>query len=216
MSSNRIRILFVSLLAVFVSSALMVSVASAAETPEWWVAGSLLKGSEALAETTKVTEPFRLPLTIEHRVAATIKCGNVRLKNAQIENTNERSEEAVVYEKCEVEGMPTCEVKEPVVTAPLKARLEGSTGAIKLRFKPKSGTEIATYHLSACGSLTGSFRASGEMICNYKGVETEKEEHPLEFTATSGSKVEVNGEPSEFSGTDVVHLASGKLWSASG
>src|SRR5271156_5553745 len=44
MSLNRIRILFVSLLAVFVLSALMVSVASAAESPEWWVAGSLLKG----------------------------------------------------------------------------------------------------------------------------------------------------------------------------
>ncbi len=54
------------------------------------------------------------------------------------------------------------------------------------------------------------------MDCNYKGVETESEEHPLEFTATSGSKVEVNGKPSEFTGTDKVHLSSGKLWSASG
>lgn len=216
MSANRIRILLVSLLAVFALSAIAAPIASAGEEEgaKWWVEKSLLKGSEAIAETTKVTEPFRLPLTIEHRVAATIVCGAVRLKEARIENTNERSEEAVMYEKCEVEGKPACEVKEPVVTAPLKARLEGPTGALKLRFKPKSGTEIATYHLSVCGFLSGSFKASGEMICNYKGVETESEEHPLEFTSSSGSKVEVNGEPTEFTGTDKVHLSARKLWSA--
>jgi hypothetical protein len=183
--------------------------------PVWWVEKSLFRGTEAIAETTKVTEPFRLPLTIEHRVAGTITCAKVRLEGAQIENANERSEKAVLYEECRVAGMSRCKVKEPVVTAPLKARLEGPTGAVKLRFKPRSGTEIATYVISGCGRpLEGSFKASGEMICNYKEVERETEEHPLEFTATSGSRVEVNGEPTEFSGTDVVHLASGKLWSA--
>jgi hypothetical protein len=186
------------------------------EEPAWWVEKSLFKGTEALAEETKVTKPFRLALTIERHVAATIVCKVVRLKGAQIENTDERSEKAVLYEKCEVEGGPECKVKEPVETAPLKARLEGPTGAIRLHFVLQSGTEIANYHLKGCltTSLNGEYKTSGEMICNYSGVEREKEEHPLEFTATSGSKVKVNGEPTEFVGTDEVHLASRKLWSA--
>jgi hypothetical protein len=62
--------------------------------------------------------------------------------------------------------------------------------------------------------VKGFYAASGEMICDYSGVETESAEHPLEFTETTGSKVEINGEDASFRLTDRVHLASGKLWSA--
>jgi hypothetical protein len=217
MSSNRIRILFVSLLAVFVSSALMVSVASAEGGPEWWVAGSLLKGSEALAEETKVTTPFEIQAHGEKVGTFTIKCEELDVKNGVIESPNVRKEEALLFEKCSVVGEPSCKVS--IKTRPLVAKLEGSTGAIKLKFVPESGTEIAKWTITGCTSHTernGKYEADGTMDCNYSGVETESKEHPLEFTATSGSSVKVNGEPSEFTGTDKVHLSSGKLWSASG
>jgi hypothetical protein len=217
MSSNRQRILFVSLLAVFVLSALMASVASAAETPEWWVAGSLLKGSEALAEETKVTTPFEIEAHGEKVGKFIIKCEELRVKEGKIEGPNVRREEAVVFGKCGVVGEASCSVA--IKTKPLVAKLEGSPGAIKLKFVPESGTEIAKWTITGCTSHTernGSYEADGTMNCNYNGVETESEEHPLEFTATSGSKVEVNGKPSEFTGTDKVHLADRKLWSALG
>jgi hypothetical protein len=213
MSSHRIRILFVSL-AVFVSSALMVSVASAEGGPEWWVAGSLLKGSEAIAEETKVTTPFELEARAEKTRKFFIQCKELDVKKGVIESPNVRKEEALLFEKCIVVGEPTCKVA--IKTKPLVAKLEGSTGAIKLKFVPESGTEIAKWEITGCASDKGKYEADGTMDCNYSGVETESEEHPLEFTATSGSSVKVNGEPSEFTGTDKVHLASNKLWSASG
>ena len=61
----------------------------------------------------------------------------------------------------------------------------------------------------------GFYHADGQMTCNYQEVEEELGEHPLEFTAASGSEVKVSGEVVPFSGTDAVHLASGRLWSAS-
>jgi hypothetical protein len=97
----------------------------------------------------------------------------------------------------------------------LKATLEGPKGAIKLKFAPQSGSEIAKFVISGTGcEQDGSYEADGTMICNYSGVETESEEHPLEFTGASGSKVEIDGETATFSGTDKVHLESKKLWSA--
>ena len=147
----------------------------------------------------------------------TIKCEELRVKEGKIEGPNVRREESVVFGKCGVVGEASCKVA--IKTKPLVAKLEGSTGAIKLKFVPASGTEIAKWTITGCTSHTernGNYEANGTMTCNYSGVETESEEHALEFTATSGSKVKVNGEPSEFTGTDKVHLASNKLWSASG
>lgn len=197
-------------------SAIAAPIAAASERPEWWVQESLFKGTEAIAETTEVAEPFKLTLTLEGKsVVGVIVCGGVKVKHGQIEHRTERSEEAVVFEKCEIEGEPGCTVA-TTTTNPLKAKLEGPPGEIKLRFKPQSGTEIATYVVSGspCKVPAGSYRATGEMICNYSEVEAELIDHPLEFTSTSGSAVEVNGQPSEFTGTDVVHLASEKRWSA--
>lgn len=62
--------------------------------------------------------------------------------------------------------------------------------------------------------MKGFYTATGEIICDYSGVKTESAEHPLEFTATTGSKVKINGQQAVFKLTDRVHLTSGKLWSA--
>jgi hypothetical protein len=187
--------------------------------PRWWVEGKLLVGSEAIAETTNVTTPFELSMTGKDIVEPfTIQCTGVRIKSGIIEAPGSRSEQAVVYEGCSVPGKPTCTVG-TTETKPLKATLEGAPGATKLKFEPQSGNEIATYHVTGC-AVVGSYQANGVMICKYSGVEVESLEHPLEFTAASKSKVkfQFNGKPMEtaapFTGTDKVHLASGKLWSA--
>lgn len=192
--------------------------------PKWWVEGKLLIGSEVLAETTTVppAEPFELNMMGKGIATEpfTIRCSSVRLENAAIEGPSARHEEHVVYENCIAVGKPECTVA-TTPTQPLQAHLEGSSGNEKLRFVPQSGKEIANYIVSGtlC-KVKGEYEADGEMICNYKFVETESLEHPLEFTASSGSKVKVrvNHAAKEtavpFTGTDDVHLASGKKWSA--
>jgi hypothetical protein len=205
------------LAAIGVTGAIVSPTVWAAETPEWWVNGSLLKGSEELAEETSVTTPFEIEAHGEKIGKFIIRCEELKIKNGVIEGSNIRREESVVFGKCGVVGESSCKVA--IKTKPLVAKLEGSPGAIKLKFVPKSGAEIANWTITGCTAHTernGNYEADGTMICNYKGVETESEEHPLEFTASSGSKVEVNGISSEFTGTDKVHLADRKLWSARG
>jgi hypothetical protein len=192
--------------------------------PRWWVESKLLVGTEALAETTTVppTEPFELNMTGKGIATEpfTIRCSSVRLENAEIEGPSTRREEHVVYENCIAVGKTECTVA-TTPTKPLQAKLEGTSGNEKLRFVPQSGKEIANYIVTGtlC-KVKGEYEADGEMICNYKFVEKESLEHPLEFTASSGSKVKVrvNHAAKEtavpFTGTDEVHLASGKKWSA--
>ncbi len=188
--------------------------------PKWWVEGKLLVGSEAIAETTTMVEPFKLELHGEGGSNSfTIRCAVVKVKGGAIEAPSARSEKALVYEGCEVEGKPECAVG-TTTSKPLKAKLEGSSGAETLKFEPENAKkEIAKWHVTqvagkpACGQV-GFYEADGTMICGYPAVELESAEHPLEFTASSGSKVEVAGQPAGFIVTYEVHLASNKLWSA--
>lgn len=205
----RIKQITLCILAMFVLSAVAASAASAA-SPAWWVAGSLLKSGEkaSLAETTTVAKAF------EFKTATfDVKCETVQLEEAFIEGEKTRSEHGVVFSGCKDIEQPECEVAS-IKTQPLTAVLSGTTGNFKLKFKPTSGTEIATITLvgEKC-TFSISAKVTGEMNCNYKEVETEAIEHRLEFTPTSGSKIEIGGSKGEFIGTDVVRLASGKNWS---
>jgi hypothetical protein len=199
--------------------------------PKWWVAGSLLVGSEALAEETTVTQPFKLILTQEKGLVeiGTVECTEVKLKGAQIEAPSSRSEKAVEYGGCKVlkpastEENPNCEVLgREITTNELSATLEGAVGAEKLRFGPKVGKELGGFEIiGASCSFKGKFRANGVMICGYEEVEIEKLEHPLAFTGTSGSNVTLEGPggvgtrpQTGLTVTYADHLASGKLYSA--
>jgi hypothetical protein len=186
-----------------------------APRPKWWLEGELFKGKEPIAEETNVVAPLELELHGKKVENFTIACGKVKIKSGEIEGPSSRREEAEVYEECKVVGKEAECTIEPIVTRPLKAQLEGSTGATTLKFEPESGTELASYEVKgATCAVKGFYAASGEMICDYSGVETESAEHPLEFTETTGSKVKINGQEAAFRLTDRVHLASGKLWSA--
>jgi hypothetical protein len=188
------------------------SAAAQAAEGSWWVMEAQLKGTAELAETTKVVSNFKLEMHGEG-ILFTIECEGVKIKGAKIENANERSDPGDTFEKCLAVGKPECTVSASTAQ-PLKAVAEGTTGAFKLKFAPKTGTEIGKWTVS--GSLClekGSYFADGTMDCNYKGVETEATEHPLEFTATSGSNVKVGGVSSKFTLTYEDKLASGQKWS---
>lgn len=199
-------------------------------TPKWWAAGTLLTGSEPIAESTTVTAPFKLILTEEKTAEiGSIQCSEVKVKGGAIEAPSTRTESAVEYAGCKVyEPKPNSAVENPqcavagshFVTNPLKGTLEGPHGSEKLKFVPQSGSELGLFEIEgpSC-SFKGLFHANGDMVCNYDEVETEKVEHPLEFTPSSGTEVTLSGpaqtKPKE--GVTVsykVHLSSGKPWSA--
>jgi hypothetical protein len=170
--------------------------------PKWWVAGALLVGAEPIAEETKVTNPLTLEFTLKAKevVAAKITCATEKIKNGMIE-AGSRTEEAEVFEGCEVVGQPNCAVSNrfgtpgTITTDALKATLTAGTPE-KLKFAPESGKTIAAFEIkevsATCAEANFVFRANGEMICDYTAVETENLEHPLEFKAGE-SKVQVEG-----------------------
>jgi len=192
--------------------------------PKWWVEGKELVGAEPIAEETNVTVPFKLEFSLEGGKGPkfTIECSKEKVKNGTIEGPGARNEEAEIYEGCKVVGKEaSCSVAtvgSPVGTVksePLKAVLEGTAGAEKLKFEPKAGSRIAAYEITGAGcTAKGFYEADGSMICGYPSVETEGSEHPLVFTKTSGSIIKVAGHEAKLTVTDNVHLTSGRLWSA--
>ena len=172
--------------------------------PKWWVGGTLLVGSEPIAEETTMTNPFKLEFALalgkEKGGSVGIACTKEKIKNGMIEAPGSRTEEAEVYEGCEVVGQPQCSVGSigtpgTITTNALKATLEAGTPE-KLKFVPESGSTIATFEINetapSCAENNFVFKADGEMICNYEKVENEELEHPLEFI-DGESKVEVEG-----------------------
>jgi hypothetical protein len=171
--------------------------------PKWWVAGAPLAAPEALAEETTLTKPFKLEFALtagEKSGSVAISCTKEKIKNGVIEGTGTRTEEAEVYEGCEVVGQPQCSVGSlgtpgTITTNALKATLEAGTPE-KLKFLPEDGKPIAAFEIEetspSCAESGFVYRANGEMICNYKEVESEELEHPLEFIAGE-SKVTVEG-----------------------
>lgn len=212
------------------SSAIEIKPESPRFTPKWWSEGKLMTGSEPIAESTTVTAPFKLTLTQEKiSEIGSIQCSEVKVKGGTIEAPGTRTESAVEYAGCKVyEPKPNSAVENTkcivagshFVTNPLKGTLEGPHGAEKLKFVPQSGSELGLFEIEGAScSFKGLFHADGDMVCNYEEVETEKVEHPLEFTPSSGTEVTLSGpaqtEPKR--GVTVsykVHLSSGKLWSA--
>jgi len=202
------------LVAVFALSA----VAASAATPEWWVAGKLLEGTEKLGEPTKITHPV-----VIKTASLAVECSTVTVEAGAIGAKNENSAQSLGFQGCQVVGSPACEVAN-IKTEPLNFPLEKPATVIKLRFTPKSGILIAVINVKSVSGqtclvagtkeLTTGGGEKGGMNCNYPNVEIEAVEHTLEFTATSGSEVKVNGEPAEFIATFAWKLASSKAFSA--
>ena len=89
------------------------------------------------------------------------------------------------------------------------------------RSNPLARPPMTSHAESGLACAPQELHVGGPVGNDYSNVETEKTEHPLEFTAPSKSnvKVEESGEPggpqhAGFAGTDEVHLASSGKWSA--
>jgi hypothetical protein len=196
------------LLAVFALSAVLASAASAA-SPAWWVEGSLLAAgkTEAVAETTTVAENF-----VVKDKSFGVECTSVQLEKTSIEGEKTAKLEAIVLKGCKDLTQSHCEVA-TIKTNPLTATLEGTSEHFKLNFKPTKGESVATVHFSGSECTFSSIVLHGSMACNYPKVESEAVIHELEFTASSGSKLEALGEEVELRGFDDFWLKSEKKWS---
>jgi hypothetical protein len=203
----RARLITLLTLAALALGAVGASSASAA-SPAWTVEGATLGvgAKEAIAETTTVKETF-----VIKGASWGIECPSVKFSEAFIEGEKTRKEKSIILEGCKA-IKSTCKVA-TIETKPLTSHLIGTAGHYKLEFEPTTpGGPVATITLSGTGCL-GSFSIGGTMACNYPEVESEKKDHVLEFTLTSGTNLKHGTEEVTLAGKDEFWLTSNKLWS---
>ncbi len=206
MNGLRGAVLLIVLAALALGTAVPVA---SATSPAWIVAGKTLApgATKALAETTTVTEIFTIKTS-----QWGVKCPSIKLFGSLIEGENIRKDNAMTLEGCEAIGAPTCKVP-PIKLKPLTSTLEGTAGHFKLNFKPTSGTTVMAVNLSGsgCGGF-GTLTVTGTMACNYPGVETEAQNHVLEFSLTSGTALKFGEEEVTLTGQDEFWLSSKESW----
>jgi hypothetical protein len=205
------RVALPLMLAMLVLGAAFASSASAT-TPQWIVAGSPLGvgATEAIASSTTVTETFSIkPQTVNIK----LECSKISLSKSLIKGERTREDNAFKLESCTFTGPANCTGPSSLMLEPLTSTLEGTAGSFKLKFKPTSGETVMTINVSGAGcALAGSFVIKGTMSCNYPGVETETENHVLEFSLASGSELKHGSEKVNLTGKDEFWLNSGKSW----
>jgi hypothetical protein len=189
---------------------------SASASPEWWVEGKVIANPETIAETIAIKKHPTITVS-----AFTGECSTIKVRKGVIEPGNNNSIAGMAFEGCDVVSQPGCEVPN-YESEPLLFPLEGTSGNIRLNFRPKSGTLFAVVVIKKrsgdtclpAGTYDVTTGVKIGMVCTYPGVETEKVEHELVFNKETGSEVFLNGTAAVFAGEFAVKLSSGKKWSA--
>lgn len=213
--STRSRLVAVLMLVVFASA--VVAANANAASPEWWVAGAPIAKEEPLNEATNAKRFVISNLETE------IVCTGLKVKKGFIKSKTENGAEAFIFTGCEatVSKTTTCSVNNKggktagtIETGPIAFKLENPKAEKednKLEFRPKAGETFVTIEGSCIPGKEASL--GGGMNCNYPNVETEANEHRLEFSSTSGSSITLGGKSGSFIGEVDVTLTSKKLWS---
>ncbi|HXA53932.1 MAG TPA: hypothetical protein VNV37_03560 [Solirubrobacteraceae bacterium] len=209
------KLVSLGVLVAFVFGATAASASAA--SPEWWVAGKVIAKEEPLNEATNAKR------FVISNTEAEIVCSGLKVKKGFIKSKTENGAEALLFTGCEATAgeLSKCKVQNSggkiegtIETAPIKFQLENPKEEKednKLEFRPKSGESFATIDGSCLPKKEATL--GGGMNCNYPSVETEANEHRLEFSSTSGSTITLAGKSASFIGEVDVTLKSKKLWS---
>lgn len=203
MSSNRIRVLLVSLLAVFAFSA---------------VASASASAHEFLVEGKAVTAPVAFTGTS----GATIFTFHIGSEKGEFECTGGTMtgflEEAgkatnhIEFTKCKVIKPASCKIHEPIKFE-TKNLLVGNEPGVEDEFKPTEAEEtLVTLGFTDC-ALEKQYKIKGTYTCKLPGVATEAIAHEI-ACEPSGSKLKFGSEPMTVRSTENIKLVSGKSWSA--
>ena len=232
---TRIRLILLSMLAVFAASAIASASASAAgsekDTPEGTLPVFCSKGlaDEDELGTTKVTSTggiFKLEVTGEPSLECTAETDEATINSTEtVAGTD--SKVKIKFTGCTVKGNPKCTVQdsinktigtiEPVL---LKSKLKALGGKIYDVFAPEAGTTFVTVEVKNKGTETcvvkGTFKVEGE-ACGLTS-ETLAKEAPLnsskaiEEECKAAKKLELGKKAAFLNGESKQKLASGEEW----
>jgi hypothetical protein len=230
------RLALLGVLALFITSGIVTSVASA-NGPAWKVNGSRLG-----AQVKQKTKIIAGETTLKAKVIGTptsIKCETSVVANSFIEGNGQgaglNGASGITYETCKVTEPLKCLVAQPIKTVPVKSQLVlfgGGQGKIGDLFEPTQGTTFVTIVLENEGTkaciVAGSFPVKGTVVAEVKPENSEVLTGELAFpsvaisqikkeggAATQISPLEIGtGNPATFIGKYEVGLESGMKFGA--
>lgn len=240
MSTNRIRVLLVSLLAVFAVGAVAAGSASAhayfvckeAGTEKYTEHECKTKSETGKWSWTEVTgtETFETksesgPTTLEGKLAGVrviIECKKDE-DTGIIAKEGKSSDEVITYKECSLaqvvkhkrEALASCKVgtEGTIKTAALKNTLINGKGiGPEIEFEPESGTTFAEIAVTGC-SLESTNKVTGKQICQLPEATVGKVKHEVVCSPTGG-ELKFGGEPASYYGTETVSLTNGWGWAA--
>jgi hypothetical protein len=240
MSTNRIRALLVSMLAVFAVSAVAAGSASAhayivckeagtekytehecktkSETGKWsWAE---VAGAETF-ETTSESGPTLFESKLSG-VRIIIECKKDE-DTGIIEKEGKSKKEIITYKECTIaqvvkhkkEILASCKVgtEGTIKTVALKNTLITGKGiGPEVEFEPESGTTFAEIVITGC-SLESTTKVTGKQICQLPEATVGKVKHEV-VCSPSGGELKFGAEPASYYGTETVSLSNGWGWAA--
>jgi hypothetical protein len=232
MSANRIRVLLVSLLAVFAIGAVASATASAHEFSvpchkviaankglgEWEDAACTKAGgtkeftTKLLAgETEEFLDTSGPAILVAPAVAIEIECWEDTSKG-KLEAAGKTTGEATFY-RCRVVTPAGCKVKEPIEIKFTDLLVGAATEPVKDEFKGTEAEEtFVTITIEGCAA-EGKFKVKGTQIADLPAAGQERALHEI-ISTPSGSKLKLGANAAFFTNTETVRLFSGKLWDA--
>ncbi len=205
---SKIKLIMLSMLAVFALSA---AASASASAFSFLVLGKKLTGTEE--ETIKSTSGESVLETVGTKIICAESEGSGNLKAEGLTLYH------ITFLTCSVSKPANCAVSQPILVDGFDHLLLVPTGTIIDLFSPLPGKPFVTLTFSNSGgtcSIAGAQEVTGEAAGIVVGGETVKTTGELSFTNTSGSSLQLAGVTAKFKSTQKLTLAGmiGGSWAA--
>ncbi len=174
-------------LATAAAAVVLSAIGAASASAGWWVAGTQLSGSAALASTAKVTEALKL--TTGETKETKLECTGTTLNvsKGEIASPNKLAASGLTFTGCKT-PVAGCTAPSSLGTVPVLASElahEGNLTEDRLKIAPASGTILATFAFTGetC-ALSGTQSLKGTVAA--KTLAEERQADPLALLSESG------------------------------
>jgi hypothetical protein len=212
---SKVKVIVMALVASFAFGAVAVSTASAAD--EWFVSGTRLVGSAAVAEEAKLDG---LGLLLSPELPLTLACeGPLLAKGAYIFNPAKLLATSLSFKNCFVQSPASCELVGSTITtkgSDLQGTVTLAANGSGARITGKT-SEAAFTEIEFTGTncaLPAVAPIKGEITFGSAGSGTESEIHGLEgLGSVENNSLFIVKDKAYLDGKTLISLASGSKWS---
>jgi hypothetical protein len=181
----RVKLLLLSVMAVFAVAAVAVSEASAA-APNWVVNGTAFTGSESVLGLLS-NGNASVEVTLGTNVFSDVLCTAADATGTILGGNKDADPKGITFTGCSISTPSGCTVTNPIVVNPMTSTLLSNETVGLDTWLPTSGTEFTKLVLSGSTcSIEGSYKFTGQLQCE-GALNTEAETFACLFNKNSGN-----------------------------